>query len=296
MPFKQKINEHTQEIEHEKFPSCFLGESEEEALTLMKEFEYTLNLLSYKYSRLTGLSEDDLKQEALIGLARANRDFDIERSEQFKIFAIYKIKDALNEYVASQSMDVSVPQYLISAVNLINKIYKVLLTFSIDTDGSYRDVWSKSNNFLSPDNIEIMVDNYNKELIKRTVRELTDLLNSLENLALNAKTTVEQLLERAETLPTIASKKDNVSTQYDEDSVLYVDATESTLLNSITTSLLIEEIKSMLSDDDYRLLTLHYVEGKTLRELEKELGIKAPSIAVKIQKITEVIKKRMLKK
>ena len=56
-----------------------------------------------------------------------------------------------------------------------------------------------------------------------------------------------------------------------------------------------EKIKQVLKEDDYKLLIAHYVEGKTLRELEEEIGIKAPSIAVKIQKIMSTIKKRTIK-
>lgn len=294
MPFKQKLNKDTKELEHEKFPACFLADTEDEALSLMKSFDYTLNLLAYKYARITGLSEDDLKQEALIGLARANRDFDVERSEQFKVFAIYKMKDALNEYVADQATNIAVPQYLVSATSLISKMYRFLIMFSIDTNGGYVDIWRKSNAALTPDGLEALMTDENKEIVQKAKREITEVISSLENLSQNACTTVEQLLERAESLPTMANGED-VFAAFDEESVGDVGSTENGIVNSITISVLINKIKELIPKDDYELLVAHYVECKTLRELEKDLGIKAPSIAVRLQKIVENVRKRMAK-
>jgi len=51
-------------------------------------------------------------------------------------------------------------------------------------------------------------------------------------------------------------------------------------------------IKNILSKSDYRLVVSHFVDGKTVRELAKETGLKAPSITVKIHNIVaELLKK-----
>lgn len=296
MPFKTKLNNKTKEMEIiEKFPKFFLADTEDTAVELMKSFEYIINLLAHKYSKVTGLSEDDLKQEGIIGLARANRDFDVERSKQFKVFAIYKIKDALNEYVADQSLDISMPQYLVNATRLITKMYNFLLMFSLDMNGSYIDIWNKGNAFTEQENIESLINDENRELIQNAKHELDKIINSINSLAERSMTTVEQLLKRAEMLPNMNSNENCFDTYSEETHSAAFESSEMSMLNSITTAVLIDKIKKSLSKEDYELLVAHYVEGRTLRELEETVGIKAPSIAVKIHKIMETVRKKVIK-
>jgi len=294
MSFKIKRNKETGEREHEKFPKHFLAETEEEALQLLKEFDYILNLLASKYSALTNLSVDDLKQEALIGLARANREFDINRSERFKIYAIYKIKDALRDFSTDQAIDISVPQYLVDTVRFISKIYKYLLLLSVDTDGTYFGIWNSAIEFISKENI-VKNDNINVEdtdiALHNTKKELKDTVESLKGLAVRSKTTVLELINRAELLPINKTVDDEGADVYDE-YVELSDNQEDIMLDSIVTLTLMNSIKEVLSEDEYNLLVAHYIEGKTLRELESILHIKAPSIAVRIQKILEKVRKR----
>lgn len=283
MPFRDKDTD---------FPKHFIAETKEEAERLLKDFEYTINLLAFKYAQLTNLEEDDLRQEAFIGLARANKEFDIERSEQFKIFAIYKIKDAIHEYVASQSYDIAVPQYILGAANLISKIYKHILTFNIETDGSYHDIWDKANTFIKSDNIELFVKDDNKNLVQQVKAELNQLLESLNNYAIRARTSVKQLLAKAELMPVISEIENDLS--YD-DTIYKADTVENNLIDSMHKTLLIKQLRSILSEKDYNLLVDHYINGKTVRQLADEMGIKASSVTVKIKKIVEMAKDKMRK-
>ena len=113
-------------MEDEWFPQHFLASNAEDAENLYKEYTHYLKMFASKYALYTGLDEDDLFQEAVIGLARASRDFEAERSDEFRTFAIYKIKDALREFVSSQSSDISIPQYIQDAAKLIIKLRKVI--------------------------------------------------------------------------------------------------------------------------------------------------------------------------
>lgn len=107
---------------HEKFLTCFLGDTEEEAEKIYKAFSKTLNSISYNYAMSTGLEKLDLFEESLLGLARARRDFDPDRSHNFKTYAIYRIKDVLRTYIRENKSVVIVPTYLESARKHLDKI------------------------------------------------------------------------------------------------------------------------------------------------------------------------------
>lgn len=107
---------------HEKFLPYFLGNTKEEAERVNKAFSGTLGVISHNYAVATGLEKLDLFEEALVGLARAVRDFDPERGKNFKTYAIYRIKDALRTYVREFKSVVVVPAYLENARRYLSKI------------------------------------------------------------------------------------------------------------------------------------------------------------------------------
>jgi RNA polymerase sigma factor (sigma-70 family) len=98
---------------HENFPKYFLGDTPEEAEELHKEFSGLLNKYAFDYAASTeGVERSDLFGEALIGLARAKRDFDPSRSSNFNGFVIRKVKDALNEFIKNNRSIVPIPRYI----------------------------------------------------------------------------------------------------------------------------------------------------------------------------------------
>lgn len=108
----------------EDMPLCFLADSIEEAEKIYKKFEQLLNNISFSYSVSTGIDRDDLFREALIGLARAYRDWG-HREYSFSTYAVYRIKEALNEYVAHNATIIKVPTYIRRCQSNINKIMAV---------------------------------------------------------------------------------------------------------------------------------------------------------------------------
>jgi len=106
----------------EDMPRCFLANSPKEAEAIYLEFEKTLNSITYSYSVSTGLDKSDLFGEALIGLARASRDWDPKRSDNFKSYALFIIKDTLNEFVRNSSASIAVPSYIKKANSNLVKI------------------------------------------------------------------------------------------------------------------------------------------------------------------------------
>lgn len=106
----------------ETMPKCFLADTQQEAEAIYERFEKTLNNFAYSYSISTGIDKADLFREALIGLARAYRDWDPERSDNFNTYANFIIKDSLNEYVRNNSATISVPAYIKKANSNLNEI------------------------------------------------------------------------------------------------------------------------------------------------------------------------------
>ena len=115
-------------------PEYFLAETADDAQALHDKFSETLNTLSYNYSVATGLPKSDLFGEALIGLARANRDWDSERSEDFKVYAIYRIKEALREFCIDNSSAIHVPMYIRLSSNHYNELVSICKSYGIPVE------------------------------------------------------------------------------------------------------------------------------------------------------------------
>jgi RNA polymerase sigma factor (sigma-70 family) len=242
-------------IDYGKFPTRFIADTEEEAERLYKKYNKTLQLLANRYSVLTGLSTEDLIQEGTIGLARASRDFESERSRDFNVFAVYRIKDAMREFVTSQSINTGV----VSTVKPVNI-------------SSLLDIWETSGIY---------------ENDKEIGNSISKVRQSLSNLAKRSCTTVEQLIERADLMP-IA---DMEITDYNVADL--PNQNEDDMLSSLTIRKYIDRIKSILSESDYDLLVSHFVEGKTVRELEEKLDLKASTVTIKIHNIvSKLLEKR----
>lgn len=255
--------------EDEEFCKHFLANTPEEAERLLKVYNQDLTMLASKFAMFTGLDAEDLKSEGTIGLARAKRDFEEGRSESFRIFAIYKIKDAMREFVTMQGENVRVPQYVKDALRLINNLREVLgKSYSVDYI-SFAQVWELSEN--------VPEDNPTKA-------DVDSIRNSLTNLANRSHTSVIQLLERAEVIPAI------ITTEFEYEEVNMNNVSdEDLLIEMISNAQIVEEIREILTKDEFNLLWNRFVEGMTIRELEEPLGIKPESIVVR----TNIILKKL---
>jgi RNA polymerase sigma factor (sigma-70 family) len=108
----------------EAMPKYFLAETAEEAEEIYSQFSSLLNAIAYSYALSTGLPRADLFGEGLIGLGRAKRDWDADRGGEFRTYAIFRIKDAIIEYVRDHAAVVKVPTNLRKA----QAVYKRLET------------------------------------------------------------------------------------------------------------------------------------------------------------------------
>lgn len=181
--YKYDVLKQTVVHETEEMPAYFIADTQEEAEKIYNDYSGILNGLSYTYSQSTGIDKSDLFGEALIGLGRAYRDFDPERNNNFKNFAILKIKDALNEYTRKNSTSISVPAYIKSANSKIEKLK------------------------------EILGENHIEDLSNLPRNKKTEhLIELLENIAERAGIETRKLLERATYIPS--------NTVYDEDYIV----------------------------------------------------------------------------
>lgn len=258
--------------ESEKFLAHFLAETEEEAEKLYERYMRTIRRLANRYIVFVGVDEEDLIQEGIIGLARANRDFEKDRSKDFTIFAIYKIKDAMREFVTSQASNIKIPQYIKDAAMLVGRLRRVMESVDVLESRSLLSIWDISKIYES-----------NKDVAS----EVKEIKESIYNLADRSCTTIEELIERAEMAPlvsceTVDHNVDNLSENVKEEEIIHQIATKQS----------VENLRKYLTEDEYKLLVDHYTYNKTVRVLGEELGIKASSVTIRIHGIIGKLNKK----
>jgi len=260
----------------EEFLPHFTGYTKEDAENIYKSHKNTIELLANKYSIYTNIDIEDLVQEGIIGLARAIRDWEPNRSETFKIFAIYKIKDAMREYSLKQSQSIRIPQYIKDASVMISKLCKLMDIIGLRYANDVISVWKQSEKCSKDSEV---------------IKDITIVRQNLLNLANRSHTTVKQLLKRAELYSPDTTDIDDLQMIVSMSNKLNF-SVEDDILSKLTTNKSIAKLKAILSEDDYNLLYQYYVEGKTVRDLESIVGIKAASITVKIHNILKGLQKK----
>jgi len=278
MPFrKKKVKQKDGSVLEvdERFLTHFLAETKAEADDTYKQYKSTLALLASKYASYTGLDEDDLIQEGVIGLARAKRDFEEDRSDTFHTFAIYKIKDAMREYSSKQADDISIPQYIKEAARLVIKLRRVMEMAGLVKTNDFASIWGHS-----------AACDQKSEVIK----DITSIRQTIRNLADRSCTSVNQLLERAEMYPAEMAELDYhpVTGEIAASS----DGVEESLIQKLVAGKAVSKLKEILPKEDYELIYAHYSEGKTVRELAPLLGIKASSVTIRIHNVVKELQKK----
>lgn len=255
----------------EKFLPHFLGNTEAEAEQRYKTYLPTIKHLAQKTSMHSGLEEEDLRSEGVVGLARAYRDFDPTRSDNMRIYALYRIKDAIKEYVTKEVTNIRAPQYLRDAYGLLERLQTAVGNSATGLKGKefcgFTVVWEESLKLVGNPIID-------------------DLRSSLKNLAGRARTTPEDLIERMELIPIISEE---IAIAIDP---MIINDHEDVLINSIDARQKIHLMKKGLNQDEYELLLDRFVEGWTIRELEDKIGIKASTTVIRTKRIVNRLKQK----
>ncbi|MEA3296155.1 MAG: sigma-70 family RNA polymerase sigma factor [Patescibacteria group bacterium] len=185
--FKYDIIHNTSIDTYEKLPKYFLADDPIEAEKLYAKFSNLLNNISYIYFVLSGIPKSDLFGEALLGLARANRDWNIKYNSNFKTYVVFRVKDTLNEYIRRNAQIVIIPSYVKKGSILLNKIKILLKKFEVSSDDIYKVI--TTNNVKN-----INIPNKQKIICK-------EMLKKLKAATIRAKVDYEKFIKRIECLP-----------------------------------------------------------------------------------------------
>jgi len=235
------VDKHTIRPEYDDLPMHFLGNTMKEAEEVYDQYSDLLNKIAYTYFISTGLEKSDLFAEALIGLARAKQDFDDTRSDDFIIYAIFRIKDALNEYIRKYAHTVVVPSYLRKASRNFELLRNLLETGSI--------------------NIDVVLDvlEYG-EIIDGIPDEIYDtcenLLGNLNRCAERAGVSYNELVDRLQLLPEESELREWDACVEEDDAV---------------TNIYVKQLFEFMTDEE-RIIAKGIMDDKSYEEIGKGLG------------------------
>jgi len=255
--------------DNEQFCKCFLGETEDEARENYSKFYNTIKQLANNYSTF-GVDSDDLFQEGLIGLARAVKSFDEERSsgdKAFKIFAIYHIKNAMREFVTKQAITLKTPQYLKDGVRLMVTLKELLR--------------QAGENIELLDIFEVWELAKNREVKTKLDEKIQDVVEKFRLLADRSSSPVYNLLNRIEPLPLQTS-------EIEFNDIEFIDY-EDYIIDRIDSSIQIQWLMEIVTEDEFNLLWQRYVNHVPLRILAEEMGVSAVSVGNTLKRLKKKI-------
>jgi RNA polymerase sigma factor (sigma-70 family) len=250
-------------------PEYFFSDSAVEAEKLYKEFNSTLNGFAYSYSVATGLDKSDLFCEALIELAEAKKDFDPSRSDNFKSYAIFRIKDALNVYVRKNATSVAVPNYIKKANSNITTIKDTLIKYDMFNYGD-----SITSHTLESVDME-KLQGSDKEILKRAIKSLT-------NAAQRTNMLLEKLVQRAEHIP--------MNEEYVEESIESSQSIRD--LEKFNASLIVHDLKKKMTLTELDIAE-GIMEGKTLKQIGDDNNRTAAWVSRKLKGLRNKLAKEL---
>ena len=252
----------------EVFLDFYLGETLEEAESVFHDFSKLLNIMSNGYSMWSGIDKEDLFGTALVGLARAKRDFDPARSDNFKTFAIYKIKNALNDCYRENKTIVSIPSYVKTANTYINNIKFLLSKYSFNPSG-----------IISSGKIE------NKLMTANDETECNKFLKKLKRLSKNVNIPYQRIIDRSEYIPTAISFDDEDTSQEE------IFIRERQLVDA---ALLVDKLKDNMTDVELSIAE-SIMANKTYKEIGEAQTPKrsAPWVKQKLDKMKDRFKNKL---
>ena len=226
------------EVVPRDMPKCFLADTAEEAEKLYNSFSSLLNSIAYSYSVGTGIDKDDLFRESLIGLAKAYQDWDSGRSEDFRKYATYRIKEVLNEYVRHNITCVKIPSYIKKAQNTLRKITELCESLGISwEDFVFSDVFTVD---INDDRKSVLLDNKTK----------------LENAAERAGVDYQVFVRRIQIIPKVVSYSEEESSDHKDDTFI---------------SVVVNEIIDKASEDEKEICN-YIMAGLSNRQIAVKIG------------------------
>lgn len=247
----------------EEMPEYFLADTPEEAESIYNQYESLLNSLAYSYAMSTKLSRADLFGEALIGLARAYRDWDMDRSSNFRNYAIFKIKDTLNEFVRRNSAIISVPAYIKKANANFCEIKSICDIYSID--------WR----------VLVLDQDVPDELETFDALRCTELVKNLINASERAKVDYQKFIERVTFIPEDTNYTDQRAPEIYERTEEQMEA-----------ALIVEKLKQHMTDNEI-IICNGIMKDNSFEQIGYELGKSKAWVSGKLKNLREKIITKM---
>jgi RNA polymerase sigma factor (sigma-70 family) len=261
--FKYDIVTKTVVKKAEHMPKCYLADTQKEAEAIYSQFEKVLNKLAYSYAIGTGLNKSDLFGEGLIGLGRAYRDWDPKRSDDFRAYAVFRIKDALGEFVRDNASAISVPSYIKKAHANIREIKAICEAADID-------------HHMVIDEQELP-----DELETNDAVRCAELVSNLINAANRAGIGYKKFLERIKLIP---------------EDVEYIDQTPPEIhrreIEMLEAAIVVEKLKDHMDDTELAICEGIMLD-KSYDEIGKELGKSKAWVSGKLKALKERILEMM---
>jgi RNA polymerase sigma factor (sigma-70 family) len=199
----------------------------------------------------TRVEYEDLVMHGILGLLRARKKYDKERSPNFKTFAAMCIRGDIYAYCQNTAHLVSVPTHIAKASSYIGKMKKLL-------ESTY-------GNTLEQDEVQQLIFTYTCEeenkLIKNVADKLKHYKDRLISIAKNSSLTYEALALLADS-SLVATVSDSLLTNYK----VKVSSVENTASENELQQCLLKS----LGEKRYLVLKLHY-EGYSNPEISKIL-------------------------
>ena len=220
---------------------------------LLGAFSNFINKITRSYFIITGMDHTELFGEANLALLKACNDFDELRGSSFESYAKFIIVDALNEYIRSNKVVVSIPKYIARANQIINRFKKLL-----DYDDAH---------FHAIIDGIVPVESLEDAVVSE--------LRLLQAAAVRAGTSTENLVHRAEFLP-----QGCIDLSIIEETVIDTNCKEKDIL----TKLLVEQIQTKLTADEL-LVSNMLMDGENTNSISIKLNKSYKWVANRINSI-----------
>lgn len=240
--YKYDIIKQTVVKKQETMPKYFLADDPDEAQELHDNFSELLNLLSYNYSVATGLNKADLFGEALIGLARANRDWDPKRSNDFRIYAMYRIKEALREFCIDNASSIRVPLYIRTSSN------------------HYKELSDICNYYGVPVETLAIEQEIPQEFEPQDAVRSAELVTLLINAANRASVSMEKFVARIQAVPSDELFENQLPPEVEEMQTRQLEA-----------ALVVDKLKKHMTQEESAICS-GIMEGLSYDEIAQKLG------------------------
>jgi hypothetical protein len=198
----------------------------------------------------------------LTGLARAVRDFDESRGGKFKTFAMFKIKNALNEHCRKFKAIVTVPSYVRTAHTYITNIKGLLEGNDVDYAGVDEALYA-AGAWILEDKYAILMAEGDRDRIESEFKKL-------KRLAEHSKIPYHILVDRSQYVPSDMSYDETMTQEalYDREK------------QRIDAALLVSKLTNFMSDDEFSIAE-GVMEGKTYAEIGVSMEPKRSASAIR---------------